>query len=81
MRWSTIQIRGPLAPYLPGLWQALAAQGYTALSIRNLARLLAHLSRWLADHRLTPSRLDRGTIRTLCARPSPRRVHGSAMGE
>ncbi|RPJ74793.1 MAG: integrase [Acidobacteria bacterium] len=62
MRWSRIRIRGPLASHLPGLWQTLDAQGYTALSIGNLARLFAHLSRWLADHALTAVDLDRVTI-------------------
>lgn len=62
MRWSKIRIRGPLASHLPGLWQALEAQGYTALSIGNLARLMAHLSRWLTDHGLAAIDLDRVTI-------------------
>lgn len=44
---SRIRISGPLARYLEGLWAALAAQGYSSLSIANVARLMAHLSRWL----------------------------------
>lgn len=44
---SRIRIKGPLARYLEGLWAALAAQGYRPLSTANVARLMAHLSRWL----------------------------------
>jgi integrase/recombinase XerD len=54
---SRIAIRGPLASHVPGLWSTLAGRGYTPLSIANVARLMAHLSRWLARERLTPADL------------------------
>ena len=60
-KWK-IGIRGPLAADLPAVCAALEARGYTRLSIRNLARLLAHLSRWLADHQLGAGELTRETI-------------------
>ena len=60
-KWK-IGIRGPLAADLPAVCAALEARGYTRLSIRNLARLLAHLSRWLADHQLGAGDLTRETI-------------------
>jgi integrase/recombinase XerD len=62
MRKWKIGIRGPLAADLPAVCAALEARGYTRLSIRNLARLLAHLSRWLADHQLGAGDLTRETI-------------------
>jgi site-specific recombinase XerD len=62
MRKWKIGIRGPLAADLPAVCAALESRGYTRLSIRNLARLLAHLSRWLADHQLGAGDLTRETI-------------------
>jgi len=62
MRRLKIGIRGPLAAYLPGVCAALDTRGYTRLSIRNLARVLAHLSGWLADRQLGARDLNRETI-------------------
>ena len=62
MRRLKVGIRGPLAADLTGLGTALHARGYTRLSIRNLARLVAHLSGWLADHELGARDLNRETI-------------------
>jgi integrase/recombinase XerD len=54
---SRIRIRGPLACHVDGLWATLADQGYTALSIANLARVMAQLSGWLSARALTPADL------------------------
>lgn len=43
-----VRVIGPLAPHARGLWEELRLRGYTALSARNLLRLMAHLSRWLS---------------------------------
>lgn len=51
-RPPNLRITGPLTPHVQGLWDQLLTEGYTALSARNLLRLLAHLSRWMADHGL-----------------------------
>jgi integrase/recombinase XerD len=59
---SRIQISGPLAPYLEGLWAALAARGYSPLSIANVARLMAHLSRWLGGQGLATDGLSTDQI-------------------
>lgn len=59
---SRIQIRGPLAEYVGGLWNALTAAGYTPLSTANLARVMAHMSHWLEDERLTPRAFDDGQV-------------------
>ena len=60
---SRIRIRGPLASHVEGLWATLAGQGYTALSIANLARVMAHLSGWLSARALTPADLTTDHIR------------------
>lgn len=62
MRKVKIRIRGPLAADLPRVRAALEARGYTRLSIGNLLRLLAHLSRWLGNHHLGPRDLNRETL-------------------
>jgi integrase/recombinase XerD len=49
---SRIEISGPLAPHEEPVWSRLAARGYTALSIANVVRVMAHLSRWLVRERL-----------------------------
>jgi len=59
---SRIQISGPLAPYLEGLWAALATRGYSPLSIANVARLMAHLSRWLGGPGLAADDLSTDQI-------------------
>ena len=41
------QIRGPLAPFAPGLVGYLRGQGYTDEGIDPHLRLLAELSQWL----------------------------------
>jgi site-specific recombinase XerD len=43
--------------HVDGLWRELAARGYTALSSANVARLMAHVSRWLEAQRMKPSEL------------------------
>ncbi len=57
-----IRITGPLGSYLQGLWAALAGRGYSPLSIRNVARLMAHLSRWLGRRGLVAADLSTGRI-------------------
>lgn len=44
---ARIQITGPLAPHVLGLWSQLLALGYTPASGSKLLHLMAHLSRWL----------------------------------
>ena len=62
MKPSRIRIRGPLATHVDGLWSELATQGYSPLSIANVARLMAHLSRWLGRQRLEPIDLNEKQI-------------------
>lgn len=59
---SRIEITGPLTPHVEPLWLWLAARGYTALSIANVARVMAHLSRWLDHERLSVADLTSDTI-------------------
>ncbi len=60
---ARVCVSGPLAKHVPAFAASLAKQGYTDLSLANQLRLVAHLSRWLGDHRLeieslTPKLLD-----------------------
>jgi len=59
---SKIRITGPLSEHLEGFWSELLSQGYTPLSIRNLARVMSHLSRWLKDNSLSPEQLSQEQI-------------------
>jgi site-specific recombinase XerD len=58
-----VRTTGPLAPHAEGFYAELMTLGYTPLSAIMQLRLLAHLSRWLARHRLglielTQERMD-----------------------
>lgn len=48
-RPSRVWVAGPLAPYASGFAAWLAELGYTPSSAEDQLRLLAHLSRWLAE--------------------------------
>ena len=54
---SSIIISGPLASHLRGLWDHLISHGYTPLSAANIARCMAHFSRWLAERHVSPRSL------------------------
>ncbi len=54
---TRVAVKGPLAQYARGFRDALLSQGYAALSTRNLLHVLAHLSRWMRDHRIEPVQL------------------------
>lgn len=45
---SRVRVTGPLAMYVPGFGEKLAAEGYLRDSIAGQLRLVAHLSRWMA---------------------------------
>lgn len=64
---SSVQISGPLAVHALGLWSELRARGYTALSSRNVLRLMAHLSRWLDSQGLEPAELSGERVGVFCA--------------
>lgn len=49
---SRVRVAGPLAGYAQGFCKELAAQGFTDWSATAQLRLMAHVSGWLADHRL-----------------------------
>src|SRR5258708_35789068 len=50
-------VTGPLAEYAGGFRAELARLGYTPLTAASQLRLVAHLSRWLADEGLDASAL------------------------
>lgn len=49
---SSVRVSGPLAEHVDGFAAELEGRGYSPLSAANQLRLLASLSRWLADRRL-----------------------------
>jgi integrase/recombinase XerD len=49
-----VQFFGPLRPFVAGFATELLRQGYAAGSARAHVRLMAHLSRWLADEEVDP---------------------------
>jgi integrase/recombinase XerD len=54
IRVLTVGIDGPLVAYAAGFARVLQARGYTRLSAMCQLNLFAHVSRWLAKHRLQP---------------------------
>ncbi len=59
---SHVRMTGPLAAHQGVIWSDLLSRGYTRLSARNLLRLAAHLSRWLAAGGLSPQGLTHNRI-------------------
>lgn len=49
---SPVRVTGPLAGHAEGFRVELIGRGYTPLSAANQLRVMAHVSRWLADHEL-----------------------------
>lgn len=52
-----VSVTGPLAVHAQAFCDELAAKHYTRLSAANQLRVMAHLSRWLADEHLEPRQL------------------------
>ena len=48
MASRTMEVVGPLAPYVPDLEADLVGLGYGSQTVRQLLSLMAHVSRWLA---------------------------------
>jgi integrase/recombinase XerD len=55
---SRVRVQGPLAGYADGFAARLADLGYTPLSAANQLRVMARLSRWLAERGLGPGDLS-----------------------
>jgi integrase/recombinase XerD len=62
-----VRMVGPLTPYASGFHAELTRLGYTWLSARCQLRLVAHLSRWLADHGLGVVELTAPVLREFLA--------------
>jgi integrase/recombinase XerD len=52
-----VSVTGPLSSYVDGFGAELARQGYAPASAADHVRLMAHMSRWLADAGLDPAQL------------------------
>jgi integrase len=58
---------GPLAPHAPGFGHTLKSRGYADLSVEAQLRLMAHVSRWLAQEGLETTALNPERIEAFCA--------------
>ena len=66
---SVVRVEGPLVAYASGFGAHLVGLGYAPSSAEDQLRLMAHLSRWLAEQRTQPAALTpRAAERFLCAR-------------
>ncbi|MGO8861149.1 MAG: site-specific integrase [Acidimicrobiales bacterium] len=52
---SKVNVSGPLVPFVVGFHEDLKRQGYTPLGAECQLRLMAHVSRWMAGRKLSPS--------------------------
>jgi integrase/recombinase XerD len=59
---GSVRFEGPLRPYVDSFWAELQCQRYSPLSARNLLRVSAHFSRWLAARRLTVEELSEDRV-------------------
>jgi integrase/recombinase XerD len=84
---KAVRVEGPLAPYASGFGAHLIGQGYALSSVEDQLRLMAHLSRWLAEERTGPAALTpevvgrfRDARRAGSRRPRGRRAVGPLLG-
>lgn len=59
---TNVKVKGPLGPFVDAYTARLEASGYTALSIVNELRQVAHLSRWLMARALSASDVSVGRL-------------------
>lgn len=65
---------GPLGPHAEGFVAALQARGYKRSVLQIYVRAIAHLSRWLARHRLGARDLSRERLNAFVRRRSRRSI-------
>src|SRR5712692_3550082 len=58
MMAGKVRVSGPLAPYAAGFAEWLAGQGYAPSTVGHQLRLVARLSRWLAEEGVPPAALS-----------------------
>jgi hypothetical protein len=64
---ASVRVPGPLGQYAEGFRDELARLGYTPLSAIVHMRLMARLSRWLAERALEADALTTATVETFFA--------------
>ena len=64
---SEVRVTGPLAPSAVGFKAALNGAGYGEHPTRNHLWLMAHVSRWLEDQRLTATDFDAERVEAFLA--------------
>lgn len=63
-----VNLAGSLASEGEVLWSDLERRGYAPLTAKNHLRVLAHLSRWLSEAKLTPDQLSSERVAQFVAR-------------
>ena len=63
---KAVPVEGPLARYAFGFRIHLLEQGYAAASAEGQVRLMAHLSRWLAERDLDPGAFGTCEAERIC---------------
>jgi integrase/recombinase XerD len=64
---SRVRVTGPLAEHAEGFGRLLAELGYTPLSAANQLRVMARLSRWLAERGVGPADLGADRVEAFLA--------------
>lgn len=59
---SVVRVEGPLARYAPGFGAHLLERGYAPSSAEDQVRLMAHVSRWLAEQSGEPAGLTPAAV-------------------
>jgi integrase/recombinase XerD len=78
---KAVRVEGPLALYASGFGAHLLGQGYRPSSAEAQLRLMAHVSRWLAEQRIGPAALTADVVEQfLGLRPVGRRAVGPLLG-
>ena len=75
-----VRVTGPLAGYVDGFRDELAAQGYTVQVRDRQLRLLAHVSRWMAGQGLSVAELTPDLLEDSSTRVGARAITTGCRG-
>jgi site-specific recombinase XerD len=73
--WSRVSVAGPLAPYVDGFAEELAAKGYAESTVAEHVRLIAQLSWWMAHQSLETGDLTSARMEQFVQVRTDRLVH------
>jgi len=73
--WSGVSVAGPLASYVGGFAADLAVKGYAESTVAEHVRLIAQLSRWMANQSLDTGELTAARVEQFVQVRTDRLVH------